>query len=50
MIHDNGTKELLSDDDYPLQRRLKLGPNEVMAKIFVVEAPDQKDEQLSEEV
>lgn len=50
VIHENGTKELLSEDDYPLQRRLKLGPNEQAAKIFVVEALDLKGEQLSEEV
>jgi len=50
VIHDNGTKELLSQDDYPLQKRLRLGPNEDMAKIFVVEAPENKEEQLSEEV
>ena len=50
VIYENGTKELLSQDDYPLQKRLKIGPNEDIAKIFVVEAPESKEEQLSEEV
>ena len=50
IIHENGTRELLSSDDCPLQRRLELGPNEDMAKIFVMEAPESMKEKLSQEV
>ena len=50
VIHDNGVRDYLSDEDYPLLRRLKLGPNEDIAKIYIVEAIKEKEEQLSEEV
>ena len=50
VIHDNGSQELLCEDDYPLFRRLKLGPSEDIAKVFIVEATKAKEVQLPEEV
>ena len=50
VIYDSGVQEFLSDEDYPLQKRLKLGPNEDIAKIYLVEAHTAKEEQLTEEV
>ena len=50
VIYDSGMRELLGEDDYPLQRRLKLGPSEDIAKVFIVEAETARAEQLSEEV
>lgn len=50
VVYDSGTRELLSEEDYPLRRRLKLGPSEEIAKIFIVEATIAKAEELSEEV
>ena len=51
VVHDSGVKEYLNDDDYPLLKRLKLGPNEDIAKIYVVEACSEgEQQQLTEEV
>ena len=50
VFHDSGVQEYLNEDDYPLQRRLKLGPNEDIAKIYIVEANTGDEQQLTEEV
>lgn len=50
VVYDSGAQEFLSSEDYPLQKRLKLGPNEDIAKIFIVEAHTAKEEHLTEEV
>ena len=51
VVYDNGIHEYLSDDDYPLQKRLKLGPNEDIAKIYIMEANENDERaQLTEEV
>lgn len=50
VVYDSGSQELLAEDDYPLQRRLKLGPSEDVAKVFIVEADTAREEQLPEEV
>ena len=50
VLHDSGVQEFLSDEDYPLMKRLKLGPNEEIAKIYIVEAYRAKDEHITEEV
>ena len=40
VFYDNGHKELCKDDDYPLSLRLKLGPSEDIAKLFVIESSE----------
>ncbi|XP_064387953.1 ras association domain-containing protein 4-like isoform X2 [Halichondria panicea] len=40
VFYDNGRKELCKDDDYPLKLRLKLGPSEDIAKLFVIESSE----------
>lgn len=51
VVYDNGIREYLSDEDYPLQKRLKLGPNEDIAKIFIMgSSPDVEEQKLPEEV
>ena len=49
-MYDNGFKEPCKEDTYPLQQRLKLGPNEDIAKIFVMEASECQDIEVSSEV
>ncbi len=49
VFYDNGRKELCKDDDYPLKLRLKLGPSEDIAKLFVIESSE-VEEILSAEV
>ena len=49
VFYDNGRKELCKDDDYPLKLRLKLGPSEDIAKLFVIETSE-VEEILSAEV
>lgn len=51
VVHDSGVHEYLSNEDYPLQRRLRLGPSEDIAKIFITEVNlEEEKEQLTEEV
>ena len=50
IVHDNGFKEPCKDDSYPLQQRLELGPNEDIAKIFIMEASECQDIEVSSEV
>ena len=51
VIYDTGYQEYLADEEYPLMRRLKLGPSEDISKIFIVEADTgEKKDVLSEEV
>ena len=51
VVYDNGAQEFLGDEDYPLQKRLKLGPNEDIAKIFIMESDTGVEEEpLTEEV
>ena len=50
MVYDNGFKEPCKEDSHPLQQRLKLGPNEDIAKIFIMEASECQDIEVSSEV
>lgn len=50
VVYDNGFKEPCKEDTYPLHQRLKLGPNEDIAKIFVMEASECQDIEVSSEV
>ncbi|XP_011405685.2 PREDICTED: protein-methionine sulfoxide oxidase mical3b isoform X2 [Amphimedon queenslandica] len=50
VVHDSGAMEQLDPSDSPLAIRLKLGPSEDVAKIYVMEASDSASMQLSQEV
>ncbi|XP_062504183.1 ras association domain-containing protein 2-like [Corticium candelabrum] len=50
VIHDHGGAEPVKNDDYPLQVRLKLGPSEAVAKIFIMDAADEARVDVSPEV
>lgn len=50
IVYDNGFKEPCKDEAYPLHQRLKLGPNEDIAKVFVMEASECQDIEVSSEV
>ena len=47
--YDSGRMDVCTEDDYPLQLRLKLGPSEDIAKLFVLES-SAIEESLSAEV
>lgn len=50
VVHDSGFKEPCKEDSHPLQQRLKLGPNEDIAKIFIMEASECQDIEVSSEI
>ena len=50
VVHNSGFKEPCKEDSYPLHQRLKLGPNEDIAKILIMEASECQDIEVSSEV
>ena len=50
VIYDCGFKEPCKEDAYPLHQRLKLGPNEDIAKVYIMEASECQDIEVSSEV
>ena len=49
MVYDNGRKETC-DKDYPLLARLRAGPDERVAKLFIVESDSEVGINVSAEV
>lgn len=49
IMQDTGVIQPCKEDDYPLMTRLKLGPNEDMAKIFIMETKDDNRVDVSAE-
>ena len=50
VVHDSGHQESCKDTECPLMVRLKLGPSEDIAKIFVMETANAEEMQISAEV
>jgi Ras association domain-containing protein 2/4 len=50
IVHDHGGAEPIKPNDYPLRVRLKLGPSEDMAKIFIMDAADEARVDISAEM
>ena len=50
VVHNSGFKEPCKEDSYPLHQQLKLGPNEDIAKIFIMKASECEDIEVSSEV
>ena len=49
MVYDNGRKETC-DKDYPLLARLRAGPDERVAKLYIVESDSEAGLNVSAEV
>jgi hypothetical protein len=49
VVHDNGAMEKLHSSDYPLSVRLKIGPSEDVAKVYIMENSDGDDIGISQE-
>ena len=50
IVRDGGVQEPCTDSDCPLMVRLRLGPNEDIAKIFVMEVSHAEEMKISAEV
>ena len=50
MVYDSGAQEPVSDRDCPLMVRLRLGPSEDIAKVYIMEKSDARAAQISAEV
>jgi Ras association domain-containing protein 2/4 len=50
VVHDSGAQEPLSEKHCPLMVRLKLGPSEDIAKLYIMEKSDARAAQISAEV
>ena len=50
VVHDSGFQEPCNDSDCPLMVRLRLGPNEDIAKIFIMEKSHAEEMKISAEV